>query len=108
MSGNAYIALAILVIAACTWLTRAVPYLLFGGRRGVPAVVRSLAVALPEAIMVVLVIYCLRGTSLSEATGWLPQLIAVALVAFLQIWKKNAMLSIFAGTAIYMILIRVL
>jgi len=108
MSGNTYIALSILIIAACTWLTRAVPYLLFGGRRGVPAVVRYLAVALPQAIMVVLVIYCLRGTTFEAAAGWLPQLIAVALVAALQIWKKNAMLSIFAGTAAYMILIRLL
>ena len=106
MSGNTYIALSILVIAACTWFTRAVPYLLFGGKRGVPAVVRYLAVALPQAIMVVLVVYCLRGASFQNAAGWLPQLIAVALVAALQIWKKNAMLSIFAGTAVYMILIR--
>lgn len=108
MSGNTYIALAILIIAACTWLTRAVPYLLFGGRRGVPAIVRHLAVALPEAIMVVLVIYCLRGVSFSAAVGWLPQLVATGLVALLQIWKKNAMLSIFAGTALYMALIRLI
>lgn len=108
MSGNTYIALSILIIAACTWLTRAVPYLLFGGKRGVPGLVRYLAVALPQAIMVVLVVYCLRGTSFQAVAGWLPQLIAVALVALLQIWKKNAMLSIFAGTAAYMILIRLL
>jgi branched-subunit amino acid transport protein AzlD len=108
VSGTIYIALAIFTIAGCTWLTRAVPYLLFGGKRGVPVVVRHLAAALPEAIMVVLVVYCLRTTSLDLVGGWLPQLLAVALVAFLQIWKKSAMLSIFAGTAAYMILIRVL
>ncbi len=107
MSGTMYIAFAILTIAICTWLTRAVPYLLFGGKRGVPAVVRHLAVALPEAIMAVLVVYCLRGASFAAATGWLPQLASVALVVLLQIFKKNAMLSIFAGTAMYMILIRV-
>jgi branched-subunit amino acid transport protein AzlD len=108
MSANTYIALAILIIAACTWFTRAVPYLLFGGRRFVPAIVRHLAVALPEAIMVVLVIYCLRNASLASTGGWLPQLAAVGLVVLLQIWKKNAMLSIFAGTAVYMALIRLI
>ncbi len=108
MNATTYIALAILIIAACTWFTRAVPYLLFGGKKGVPAIVRRLAVALPEAIMAVLVIYCLRGTSFQAQVGWLPQLIAVLLVAALQIWKKNAFVSIFAGTVAYMALLRLL
>jgi len=107
MSKTLYIALAILIVAACTWLTRAVPYLLFGGRRGVPALVKHLASALPEAIMVILVVYCLRDTDFTAAPAWLPQFAAVLSVVLLQAWKKNALLSIFAGTALYMALIRV-
>ena len=108
MSGNAYLALAILVIAACTWFTRAVPYLLFGGKRGVPGMVKHLATALPEAIMVILVVYCLRRTDFGAIGGWAPQCAALLTVVALQAWKKNAMLSIFAGTALYMVLIRVI
>lgn len=106
MNKNTYAALAVLTIAACTWLTRGAPFLLFGGRRGVPPLIRRLATALPEAIMVTLVLYCLRATAFSAPGAWLPQVISTALVAILHIWRKNALLSIFVGTAAYMALIR--
>lgn len=40
-------------------------------------------------------------------TPGLPELLAVAAVVGLHLWKKNTLLSIFGGTAFYMILVQV-
>ena len=95
------------VIALVTWALRAFPFLLFGSRP-LPKTVQYLGRALPPAIMTVLVIYCLRNTSFDRSPFGIPELAACALVALLQIVKKNMYLSIIAGTICYMVLIRVL
>lgn len=97
----------IAVVAAVTFALRAFPFILFSGRP-LPDTVRYLGDVLPPAIMTILVVYCLRGTNVAEAPHGLPELIACALVALLQIVRKNMYLSIVAGTIAYMILIRVL
>ena len=42
----------------------------------------------------------------AHAPYGLPELAAAVCVAGLQIWKRNSLLSILAGTAVYMLLIR--
>ena len=97
----------IAVVALVTWGLRAAPFLLFGGRP-LPKTMRYLSWALPPAIMTVLVLYCLRNTAFDQFPFGSPELAACALVALLQIVKKNMYLSIIAGTVCYMVLIRVL
>ena len=63
---------------------------------------------LPQAIIGLLVIYCLKDISLLKHPYGAPELIAGAFVVVLQAWKRNAVLSILAGTIVYMILIRVI
>ena len=94
------------VIAAVTIALRFAPFLLLRGRE-TPKFIAYLGRVLPYAIMGMLVVYCLRGTSFTNASNWLPQLISVAVVVGLHIWKRNTLLSIIAGTAIYMILVQV-
>lgn len=98
--------LIIAVCALCTFLERALPFLIFRGKE-VPEVVRYLGRVLPMAIMATLVIYCLRGISFSAAAGFLPMLIASAVTAALHLWKGSTMVSIFGGTACYMLLVQV-
>lgn len=107
MNSAIYSVAVIGVVAAVTWALRAFPFLLFGNRP-LPKIVRYLGKALPPAIMTVLVIYCLRGTDFSQAPFGVPELAACALVALLQVVKRNMYLSIVAGTLCYMALIRVL
>ena len=102
-----YAVAAIAVVALVTWGLRAAPFLLFGNRP-LPKTMRYLGKALPPAIMTVLVIYCLRNTAFDRSPFGIPELAACALVALLQIVKKNMYLSIIAGTVCYMILIHVL
>ena len=107
MNGNLYVFLAILVCAAVTLLTRAAPFLLFRGRE-LPKTVRWLGGTLPQAIMVILVCYGLRDIDVTAAPFGLAELGAGALVVLLQATKKNMYVSILAGTAAYMLLLRLL
>ena len=59
------------------------------------------------AVIGMLVVYCLKSTPVREAPHGVPELIAVATVAALHVWKRNNLLSIGAGTVLYMFLIQV-
>lgn len=101
--------LMIIVVCALTTLcTRALPFLIFGGKKEVPAVIQYLGKVLPCAIMAILVVYCLKGINLLTGNHGLPELLAVALVVGLHVWKKNTLLSIGLGTAFYMFLVQVI
>lgn len=103
---NTEIAATIAVVALVTALVRGLPYLLFGGKREIPDAIGYLGSVLPAAIMIILVLYCLRGVNFTAYPQGLAELLSLALVTAVHLWKKNAVLSIVAGTACYMILIR--
>lgn len=55
---------AIAVVAICAVVTialRALPFVCFGGKKGVPRLVSALGETLPPAIMAALVVYCLKS-----------------------------------------------
>jgi len=95
----------IAICTACTFLERALPFIIFRGRE-VPEIVRYLGRVLPMAIMATLVIYCIKGITFATLGGWLPTLIASAVTVAFHLWKGNTMLSIFGGTICYMVLIQ--
>ena len=98
---------AILVAAMSigTVLLRAYPFVIF--RKNVPPYIQYLGKVLPPAIIGMLVIYCLRNTSILSAPFALPELIAAVIIIVLQAWKRNSLLSILSGTAVYMLLIQI-
>ena len=55
-------------------------------------------------VLAMLVVYCLRNVSLTAWPHGLPELIAGGLVVGLHIWRRNTLLSITAGTVVYMLL----
>lgn len=75
-------------------------------RRAVPKVVEYLGKILPMAVMVSLLVYCLRGMQFSSAGAWVPQVIAVGVTAGLHWWRRSTLLSIAAGTVCYMLLVQ--
>ena len=96
------------VIAVCALVTlfeRAVPFLIFRGKK-VPEPVQYLGKVLPMAIMATLIVYCLKNTDFSSAALWAPQLIASALTVVLHLWKRSTMLSIAGGTVCCMVLMQ--
>lgn len=96
----------ILVVAAVTAFLRFLPFVIFGGNKKTPAYITYLSGVLPYAIIGMLVVYCLKNVSIIAAPHGLPELIAGAVVVGLHLWKKNTLLSIAAGTVVYMLLIQ--
>lgn len=94
------------VCAGVTVLLRALPFVCFGGKRGIPRVVAALGETLPPAIMAALVVYCLKGVPYGAFAEGAKQLVAAAVVVILHLWRRNTLLSIAGGTALYMLLIR--
>ena len=96
----------IAVMAGVTFLTRALPFLLFDRGDHPPKVVLYLGRVLPPAIIAMLIVYCLRGVSFSSPGGWVPALLASLTAVLLHLWKGNDMVSIFGATILYMVLVQ--
>lgn len=98
--------LLIMVIAAVTVLIRFLPLLVFGSGKETPRFIQYLGKVLPYAVMGMLVIFCLKGVSLTNAPHGLPELISCSVVVGLHVWKRNTSLSIVCGTVCYMVLVQ--
>lgn len=97
---------AILVIAAVTFGTRIVPFILFGKDKPTPKYIVYIGNYLPPAVIAMLIIYCLKNVKLGVFPFGIPEVIGVVTVAVLHIWKRNNLISIIGGTALYMMAIQ--
>lgn len=97
---------SVAVMAAVTFLTRALPFLLFDRGGEPPKLVLYLGRVLPPAIIAMLIVYCLKGVSFASPAGWVPAAVSCGAVAALHLWKNNDLLSIFGGTILYMVLVQ--
>ena len=105
MDKTLYAILAIVIMAAVTFLLRMLPFVIFG-KKQTPAFIGYLGKYLPYAIMGMLVIYCLKGVAPLVFPHGLPELIAILTVVLLHIWRRNTLLSILGGTVVYMLLVQ--
>ena len=101
-------AIVIGVVSLVTILLRFLPFWVFSGHRPIPKVIQYLGQVLPYAVMAMLVVYCLKGTSFGRMSSWVPSILSVGAVVALHVWKRNTLLSIIGGTACYMLLIRLM
>lgn len=98
---NIYILAAVAGSGLCVFLLRYLPFACFRGR-AVPEWLRRLGDVLPSAIMVILVIYCLRNTDIHSWSSLIPALCGTIVTAAVHIIKGNTIVSVAAGTAVYM------
>ena len=98
--------ITIAVIALGTMLTRFLPFLLFPAGRPTPKYIRYLGKYLPAAVFGLLVIYCLKDVNLLSGSHGIPELIYIAVVVALHLWKRQMLLSIAGGTVCYMLLVQ--
>jgi len=98
--------ITIMLIALGTLITRALPFLLFPENKKTPEYIQYLGKVLPYVVIGLLVIYCLKSVTVLSAPYGLPEAIAILCVVLLHLWKKNTLLSIGAGTLIYMVLVQ--
>ncbi len=107
MSRTSYSLLLIVVIALMTVITRFLPFVIFREGRKIPKALEYLGAVLPGAIMGMLVVYCFKETTVLSWPLALPELFAAAGVAGLYLWTQTTLLSIGAGTVLYMVLVQV-
>lgn len=87
---------------AVNYALRALPFLLFAGRsRSLPKSVETLGAYISPIIIAGLIVYAYSGSA--WRTPW--PYVAGALTVGLQIWKRNPLASIIAGTLLYMVLV---
>lgn len=100
------IAVTIAIVALVTLATRALPFFVFGADRPLPPYIRYLNTVLPTAVIAMLVVYCLKGTSLTSAPYGMPELISLAFLTIVHRRYKKMLVSIGGSTALYMILVQ--
>lgn len=98
--------LTIAVVSLGTILTRFLPFLIFPAGKQAPKYIKYLGRVLPGAVFGLLVIYCLKNVSFTAAPYGIPEAIAILAVIGLHQWKRQTLLSIAGGTAVYMVLVQ--
>ena len=93
------------VVAACfavNYGLRALPFVLFAGRdRELPRWVERFGSFISPVIIAALIVYSYSGLEWKTAWPYLAGLLTVGL----QLWRRNPLASIVAGTALYMALL---
>ena len=95
----------IFAVVLGTLLTRFLPFFIFPEGKTPPDYILYLGTVLPCAVIGFLVVYSLKDAVFSSFHG-LIELLSLLVVAGLQKKKKNTLLSISAGTALYMFLVQ--
>lgn len=101
------IIILIISMTFATIVTRVLPFLL-PSRWAEHKWVKRANHFLPGSILTLLVFYAVKDTAILDYPFGLPEIASASVVVILHLWKKNTLLSIAGGTAVYMILIRIL
>ena len=95
---------ASIFISAITFLTRVFPFIVFKVKK--PS--QTLLIVekyIPPAIMMMLLIYCIKDIKFLQKPYGFPEIIAIIVAIFVQYKYKNPLISIFGATFLYMFLI---
>jgi branched-subunit amino acid transport protein AzlD len=98
--------ITIAAVIAGTMVTRFLPFIVFPSGKKTPKYVQYLGKVLPAAVFGLLVIYCLRNVDVLHGSHGIPELISIAVVVILHLWKRQMLLSIAGGTVCYMLLVQ--
>lgn len=98
--------ITVAVVVFATMLTRYIPFVVFPAGKPTPKYISYLGTVLPSAVFGLLVVYCLKDVSILSGSHGLPELIAIAVVVALHLWKRQMLLSIAGGTVCYMLLVQ--
>ena len=104
MPETLYLAAASLTMFAVTFALRSLPFAALRPLRD-SALIGYLSRHMPAGVMIILVVYTMRGVSLGETPHGLPEALAIAATVALHLAKANAVASIIGGTAVYVVLV---
>lgn len=97
------VAAALAVAIGVTVALRAVPFGMKDALRG-SALVVDVARWMPLGALTILVVYCLSTIDLAAPGRGVPELVGVAVTVTAHAWRRNAALSILAGTTACLVL----
>lgn len=97
--------LTVLIAAAATQFTRFAAFIFFAGKK-TPAFLAYLGKCLPGAVFALLVVYCLKDVSVFTGLRGIPEAAGIAATVLLHLWKRQMLLSIAGGTALYMLFVQ--
>lgn len=95
----------LIMFAIGTIITRFLPFVIFKGDKS-QTYISYLGQVLPYSAIGMLVVYCLKGVNIKAPPNGIPEAIAILCIAVLHYWKENTLLSIGAGTVLYMVLVQ--
>lgn len=98
--------IAMIVSGLIVFSLRAFPFVLFS-KREPPKLFRFIQRYIPPMMMAVLLVYCLKDVQFTRPPFSLPEIAALAFTVIAHVWKGNSMISIFGGTALFMVLSRI-
>jgi branched-subunit amino acid transport protein AzlD len=87
---------------------RVFPFLFFREKPGQAAFLNFVEKVVPPVAMTVLAFHSVAGPLKADVHEAVPALIAAGITALLHVWKRNSLISIFGGTALYMVLERII
>ena len=99
------VAISILLMTLITFFTRALPFIFFKDRNP-PDAIMFVEKYIPPMIMMILVIYCFKDIKFTSFPFGIPELISIIFVISVHVLKRNPLISILGGTALYMVLIQ--
>lgn len=103
---NSQTIIIILVAALATMTSRFLPFILFRGNGKTHPYITYLGQVLPYSAIGLLVIYCFRNVNFTVYPYGIPEAIALISMIILHYLRENTLLSIGAGTIIYMLLVQ--
>ena len=104
-ANTTYLLLATLVMFAVTYALRGTVFAVFGGSRTPPKLILYIGRVIGPAVIASLVVYCFRNTNPLIWPYGLPEAAATLVCILLHLWKRNPLVSIVAGPAVYMLLL---
>lgn len=94
-------------VSGVTFFTRIFPFIFFKLKKpsGTLLIIEKY---IPPAIMMLLLLYCLKDINYLKKPYGLNQALAISLAIFVQFKYSNPLVSIFGATALFMFLTRIL
>ncbi|KXP13039.1 branched-chain amino acid ABC transporter [Tsukamurella pulmonis] len=99
MPETSYLLAGVAVTAAVTFGLRVAPFGLASVLRGSP-LLADFGRWMPAGAAIVLAVYCVASVDYAAPAHGVPQLAGVAATVLAHLWRRNAVLSIIAGTAV--------
>lgn len=97
--------ISIIIMAVITFSTRLFPFVVFGRGEKPSPLLLYLGKYLPPAIITAIIVYCFRNVTIFTGNHGIPEAAAILSVVLLHTKFHNTMISIFASTALYMVLL---